>query len=426
MNRASGGTKRSKSCRALMFFGVLLFILSMPLLSFALAVPIANCLPLSAPTGNVRTVSTEAALQAAFDGIQSGDTIFISQGTYRLTRSLNLDGVTGVVIRGVTGNRDDVVLAGPGMNDPSMSFGFWLRAAENITFSDFTLTDISEHAFILNAGTEAPTIRNVRMVDVGDQFIKANPDGSGGGVDNGIVECSAMEYTTIAPDWYTNGVDVHTGKGWIIRNNLFKNIRGPIGQAAGPAILMWNRSQDSVSEGNLFLNCERGIAYGLDSKIHDHQNGIIRNNFFYRSASESGDVAISVTSSPGTKVLNNTLIMSGTFQNAIEYRFNNTINVEIVNNLTDAAIQGRDGASAEVFNNLINAQNSWFLNPALGDLHLLPAVAAAIDQALPRTEITRDYDGESRPTGASPDIGADEVSVSDISEPSAPRGLSVE
>ena len=52
------------------------------------------------------------------------------------------------------------------------------------------------------------------------------------------VEYSVIEYQTTSRDAYTNGVDVHTGRNRLIRNNLFRNIRAPQGQLAGPAILM--------------------------------------------------------------------------------------------------------------------------------------------------------------------------------------------
>jgi hypothetical protein len=86
---------------------------------------------------------------------------------------------------------------------------------------------------MLNAGAQSPLIHNVRLVNAGQQFIKASPDGAGGDVDNGIVEYSVMEYDTTARDDYTNGVDVHTGDNWIIRHNLFRNIRAPRARSPG-------------------------------------------------------------------------------------------------------------------------------------------------------------------------------------------------
>src|SRR4029453_2613260 len=127
----------------------------------------------------------------------------------------------------------------------------------------------------------------------GQQHIKASPDGAGGGVDNGIVEYSVIEFDTTSRDDYTNGVDVHTGRNWIVRHNLFRNLRAPQGQLAGPAILMWNGSADRVPEGKTFVDCQREIAFGLiDQPADDHLRGIVRNNFIYRNAAISGDAAI--------------------------------------------------------------------------------------------------------------------------------------
>ena len=225
-------------------------------------------------------------------------------------------------------------------------YGIWVGNTQNTVFGDFTLRNVADHAFIFNAGAESPLIHNVHMIDIGTQFVKANPDGSGGGVDNGIVEFSTMEYTTLAPSYYTDGVDVHTGDNWIIRNNVFKNIRTS-GALAGYAILMWNNSKNTTVEANTFINNAREIGLGLDgNKPSDHSGGIVRNNFIFRSAGQGGDVAIGIWSSPGTEVANNTVKLNGNYSNAIEYRFASTTGVKVLYNLTDAAIVSRDGTAA--------------------------------------------------------------------------------
>jgi hypothetical protein len=99
--------------------------------------------------------------------------------------------------------------------------------------------------------------------------------------------------------------------------------------------------------------------------------------------------------------------MNGAYPNAIEYRFSGTTGVQIRNNLTDAPIVSRDGASATVNGNVTNAQNSWFVNAAIGDLHLVAAATAAINTATP-IGVGSDYDGQLRPSGSAPDVGADE------------------
>lgn len=227
-------------------------------------------------------------------------------------------------------------------------------------------------------------------------------------MNGGVVEYSIMEYSTVAPDTYTNGVDVHTGNGWIIRHNLLRNIVAP-GGLAGPAVLMWNHSTGTVTEGNVFINCARAISYGLLSRADgDHLGGVIRNNVIFRAASVRGDVGIHLASSPDTQVLNNTVYLSGTYGTPIEYRFVHTRGVVIANNLLDGAIWAREGATGREETNLAGARADLFINAAEGDLHLGPDARGAIDRGTTTTEVVDDMDGEARPVGRGYDIGADE------------------
>jgi hypothetical protein len=373
--------------------------------------------PLPAPIGTVINVSTEPQLQAAVRHLKSDTTIVVSRGTYVLTRTLAINGrFANVGIRGASNSRDDVVLVGPGMtqtnfgNAPS---GIWTgNGVERITIANLTIRDFNQHPIVFNAGTQRPLVHNVHLVNAGKQFIKSNPDGAGGGVNNGIVEYSVIEYTTTAKDDYTNGVDVHTGADWIIRHNLFRNIVGPPGQLAGPAVLVWNHSRGTLTEGNTFLNCARGISYGLMSRNDgtDHAGGVIRNNFIFRSRNQSGDVGILVADSPGTRVVNNTVFLSGTYGTPIEYRFSSATGIVLTNNLHDGKILARDGAKGLTSTNL-SATSGMFVDAASGDLHLSADATAAIDHGTTLSDVTDDWDGMSRPQGAGYDIGADEYSA---------------
>jgi hypothetical protein len=391
-----------------------------------------NAPPLPSPSGSVVTVSTESALQAAVNSITSGTTILVQPGTYNLTSTLWLNrNVENVAIRGSTNSCDDVLLIGRGMSNASygnVPHGIWIGNARNVLVANLTIRDVYYHPIQLdpNAGAQAPRIYNVRLVDAGEQFVKSSARTSGAsGVNNGIVEYSIMEYTTTARSNYTNGVDVHQGASWIVRHNLFRNIRAPAGQLAGPAVLMWNGSRDSIIENNLFLNVQYGIALGLNgSKADDHVGGIVRNNFFHRNGSQSGDVGITINNSANTKVLHNTVIVSGTYSNGIEYRFPATTGVEIRYNLMDAEVQQRDGATGTVSNNVTHAQPSWFVNAAAGDLHLVAIATAAIDKAAAHPSVPTDYDAETRPQGTVPDIGADEFSLGS-QPPEAPTDVRV-
>ena len=406
------------------------------LLNVAVAAPplqrACNAPPLPSPGGTIITVSTESALQVAVNSITSGTTIMVQPGTYNLTSTLWLNrNVDNVAIRGSTDSCDDVVLIGRGMSNPSygnVPHGIWIGNARNVLVANLTIREVYYHPIQLdpNAGAQAPRIYNVRLIDAGEQFVKSSARTSGtSGVNNGVVEYSVMEYTTTARSNYTNGVDVHQGANWIVRHNLFRNIRAPAGQLAGPAVLMWNGSRDSIVENNLFLNVQYGIALGLNgSKADDHLGGIVRNNFFHRNSSQSGDVGITINNSASTKVLHNTVILSGTYPNAIEYRFSATTGVEIRYNLTDGAVQQRDGAMGTVANNVTSAQSSWFVNAATGDLHLAAIATAAIDKAAAHPSVATDYDAETRPQGPAPDIGADEFSLASQA-PEAPTNVRV-
>jgi hypothetical protein len=189
---------------------------------------------------------------------------------------------------------------------------------------------------------------------------------------------------------------------------------------------MWNESKDSIVDANLFLNVQYGIAFGLNpNKTNDHIGGIVRNNIIYRSSSQGGDVGITINNSAGTKVLNNTVILSGTYPNAIEYRFPSTTGVDIRYNLTDAAVQVRDGATGTVSNNVINSQPSWFVNASASDLHLTAMATAAIDKAQLHPDVKTDYDDEPRPQGLAPDVGADEFGQTASKVPAPPTNLRV-
>src|SRR5262249_50553102 len=86
---------------------------------------------------------------------------------------------------------------------------------QNVTIADLTIRNFVTDAIILNAGVQAPLFHNVIMLDTGEQLVKSNPDGAGGGVNNGVVEYCTIGYTLAAPNNYTNGVDILTSSGWM-------------------------------------------------------------------------------------------------------------------------------------------------------------------------------------------------------------------
>ena len=369
------------------------------------------------PASSVR-VADEPSLLRAVRAARSGTTIVIASGRYHLTATLAIANVDGLEIRGASGNRDDVVIEGPGLQPVAGKGpldGFWMGNARHVTIADLTVRDFPRHGVIMNAGTEAPRIRNVRFVDAGQQFIKANPGAEGRGIRRGVVEDSRFEYTTTSRDSYTNGISAIGAQGWVVRRSWFVNMRGPGGQLGGPALLFRGGARDTLVERNTFVNCQRGVMFGMfDRTPDDHAGGVIRNNVFHRGTAEGGDVGISLWDAPDARVLYNTVIVSGTYHAAIDYRFADTRGVVIANNLTDAPTWAREGARADERGNFVKATTAMFVDAARRNLHLLPTAREVIDRAValpPDMAVTDDWDGDSRPAGKASDIGADEHRV---------------
>jgi predicted dehydrogenase len=222
--------------------------------------PWANPPPLPKPTGAVVQVATEVQLLQAVRQLRSNTTILIAKGVYNLSNTLHIRGnVQNVALRGATGRRDDVVLRGRGMRNrdyDDVPHGIMVSDAQDVTIADLSVGDVWFHPITLQgqSGCKRVLIHNCRLFEAGEQFLKSNPaspDGAQGGVDDGIVEYCIFEYADTARHWYTEGVDVHGGSRWVVRRNLFRNIRGPSGpkmwvapSTSGTAhvIRSWNRT----------------------------------------------------------------------------------------------------------------------------------------------------------------------------------------
>jgi hypothetical protein len=65
---------------------------------------------------------------------------------------------------------------------------------------------------------------NLHILDINDQLVKVNPRIGGGGSDDGLLACSRLEYSTSAPDDYTNGISAHHATDWVVRDNQWYRI----------------------------------------------------------------------------------------------------------------------------------------------------------------------------------------------------------
>lgn len=402
----------------------------------------APCLPkasLPAVSGTVINVSTEAQLQSAIQNAQTNTTVLLAAGTYNLSSTLYVRR-SNITLRGDGDTCDKVVLAGRGMDNAnygSVPYGVWSDAI-NLTLTNLTIRDVYYHGLILNSGAQSPIIDSIQILNTGQQHLKSNPSSYGIGVNNGTVKNSRFAYTNGTPTTdhgagigYTNGVDVHGGANWVIRNNRFENFHTPDSSAWwwNPAILMWNGASGTIAENNVFANVDRAIAFGLIERGGnvDHSGGVIRNNMIYvapnlmsANRKADSDAAILVWNSPSTVVAHNTVNSNGNLNKSIEFRFVTT-GASAINNLVDAPIGSRNSAAFSQSGNLASATSAMFRNPANGDLRLVSTASAAINKVNSTSHAPTDVDGNTRGGAGTADIGAYEFGVA--SPPSPPTNI---
>ena len=393
----------------------------------------ADCIALPAPSGNIVNVSTVSALENAVNNASSGDTILIADGTYTLNGVYLRIDTPNVTLRSASGNRVAVVLDGNYITTEIIQI-----VASNVTVADATLREAYYHPIHVMTSAAGDTVNtliyNVHLIDPGEQAIKINPAVDGTYPDDGVIACSHLELTDagrpfIRNNCYTGGIDAHQAEGWTIRDNLIEGFWCQNGLSEH-GIHLWRGCRDTLVERNTLRENARGIGFGLadsgDARTYgdnpcpsagggyvDHYGGIIRNNFVFVSsaslfASEYGfDCGICLWQACGAQIFNNTVVSTQAPFSSIEWRFDNT-DIELRNNLVSHNLRDR-GGTAVLSHNLQNAPLALFADAANGDLHLLGTATAAIDQAIALAEVSDDVDGEPRPAGAAPDIGADEV-----------------
>jgi hypothetical protein len=366
-------------------------------------------IPCSKVIGDIINVANAMELRSAIIQVnQTGGnaTILLADGVYPVASASWYPYITAsnLVIRSASGLRNSVVITGQGMQSvaPGTEIGLSL-VGDNITVADLTIRAVGNHA--ISTSSDNHFIHNVRFQDTYEQMIKGT---SGGDTSSDvIVQCSLFEYTAgIGPWHYIGGLDIHEGENWQVRDNIFIDIASPSGSQAEHAVHFWDNSLNNTIERNWIINCDRGIGFGLGSS--QNSGGLIKNNMIYNEGSQPyHDVGIGLETSPNTIVANNTVYIA--YQNAIEYRFTSTSNVQITNNLVNRRIYSRNGGEATLMTNIDNALGSWFVDTPNGDLHLQNMNALIVNNgtAIPNI-VSLDFDQLVRPQGGAFDIGAQE------------------
>ncbi len=382
--------------------------------------------PLGLIRGESIAVSDVSALKQAVLEANRGvgpATLLLADGEYVLDVPALELARAGLVVRGASGNRDAVVVRGPDRGTNAAVRNVFLVSANDVVIADLTLGHCRFHGIQVRG--ESPydvsglRVHNCRLIDCNEQFIKGSSrDDDPVGATDGIIEGCTFEFTGgWAYQYYTGGIDIHKGVNWIVRDNLFRNLRNRSGQEgmAEHAVHFWKRCptrpQRVVVERNWIINCDRGIGFGLVNLEGGHRGGasVIRNNMIFNDGSgRHTDVGIGLEYADDVQVDNNTVVISN-YWAPIEYRFAGSSNLVFRNNLVNRPIQRRDDAPrARLEGNLERVEPGWFRDLGSGDLHLASTASPARDAGAAIPGFDDDLDRDPRPPEGPWDLGADE------------------
>jgi hypothetical protein len=394
--------------------------------------------PLPPRKGRAVPVSTVSALEQAVTGARLGDTILVADGTYMLERTLLIDGKQHVTLRSASSDPSKVTLRGGGgwrgPTDNYRSIGnedlVTIRRSEDIIIAHLTFAEVRHYGIKIgiDADRKPPNpsnihIYNCRFRDIATRAIKGVAMADRKPVVGGSVRFCDFENTGVPdPSWawalykgnYVSAIDMMYLKDWTFSDNVFRNIKGASGGGRG-AIFIWNQSRNITVERNVFIGCDRAIAFGNPSKPTGYEpgtlhvyGGVIRNNFIVvgTSPKTTGTKGIEIVWTDNVQVYHNTVYAPDPRCRAIHY-FQDIHRLHLANNLVRGRLEGEGDVRAE--GNVVGDVEGYFVNLQEGDLHLTERAAEALGKGVPLAVVTDDFDGQKR--ADPPDVGADERSA---------------
>jgi len=270
-------------------------------------------------------------------------TVLLKEGEYKLAKGI-LIAADNVTYCSLSGNREKVILNG----DFKATHVFWVQS-DNVIIKDLTLGWVNNHGIQVQGerGVDSAVFQNLRIVNCREQMLKGSAGKEEIYSKNCLVENCLFEFSEgKAYQAYTGGIDVHRGKSWIVRDNIFRGIKTEGNDLTEGAVHFWSDSQDTLIENNLIIECDRGIMLGLDNSAH--YGGEIRGN----KIQTVKDTGIYLANAKGAKIYENTVFVDANYPNAIEYRFPGT-EVEIFNNITNKQIKARNLGKAFLDGNIL-------------------------------------------------------------------------
>lgn len=390
--------------------------------------------PLPSRKGRAVTVRSVQELELALKEALPGDTILLEEGTYTLDRPLRIENKSHVTLRGRPGDPTRVVIKGRGWAKPADDYRaianqdlIVIRGSQDVVIAHLTFADGAHYGIKIGLDNELALpnpgdihIYNCHFRDIATRAIKGVAMANRKPVARGSVRFCVFENTKVpdpASAWaiyggnYVSAIDMMYLDGWTFADNVFRNIRGATGGGRG-AIFVWNQSRNVVVERNVFVGCDRAIAFGNPSKPTGYEegtlhvyDGIIRNNFIVVGTSPhtTNTKGIELVWVDNVGVYHNTIYAPDIRCRAIHY-FEKIHRLHLANNLVRGRMEGEGDARLE--GNVVGLLENYFVDPLAGDLHLTPRATDALGRGVMLKAVTDDIDGQVR--RAPPDVGADE------------------
>lgn len=154
----------------------------------------------------------------------------------------------GIVMRSTSNNAAAVILDGGYQTNELITV-----SASDVTLAHFTVTRAIDHPIHMYPRAAGPDVTcdvvyGMRIIDGGEQFVKVNSNGAGNYVDRGRIGCSIFQLKNAgrphieraSGGCYRGGIDCHSGRGWLVRRNLFEEIYCAGEGLAEHAVYFWS------------------------------------------------------------------------------------------------------------------------------------------------------------------------------------------
>lgn len=309
----------------------------------------------------VNVASIPALRQAIANAPPTGQIIILAPGVYHQTRPINIQRRDHLTISGATGNFNDTVINGPGINDQRVRTNFRVDRSKGVTLRNMTLKDSAYHGVQIDHNSDHFTASNLKTWDNGESGFKVTSPkyehGDDAYSDYGTIENCLIGFTNAGQRGVVEGIDIVGAVGWNIRGNRLKNIVKPNGHAAY-AIFAKGNSQNIVIEDNVVSDSFVGLSFGGGGTgarffrdgdtTYETRGGVIRNNLIH----DMTDTGIYMNKAHDFEVYGNTIINNGRDVGAIVARYPESSG-RIYDNVVSAPIKLRDGGRAIIQDNLL-------------------------------------------------------------------------